>query len=61
METNDANITHNVVAQENRPQHEDSISNTRNKEDVATLVHGGQYLITMDSSLSYALFCLGFG
>jgi len=40
-DNNDVNITYNVETQENQPQHEDSISYTRNEE--ATLFHGGQY------------------
>ncbi|XP_070003052.1 uncharacterized protein [Nicotiana sylvestris] len=35
MAANDVNITHNVEAQENLPQHEDSISDTRDEEDIA--------------------------
>ncbi|XP_070008755.1 uncharacterized protein [Nicotiana sylvestris] len=40
MEDNEVNIAHNVEAQGNQPQHKDSISDTRNEGDEATLVHG---------------------
>lgn len=40
---NNVNITHNIDAHKNLSQHKDSISDIRNKGDVATAIHGGQY------------------
>nr|XP_016488809.1 PREDICTED: uncharacterized protein LOC107808756 [Nicotiana tabacum] len=43
MTDNGVNYTHNLEAQGNQPQHEDSISVTRSKGNEATPVHGRRY------------------